>query len=127
MKKILFIEPDKVIARSIEQYFKQYFDLTITGSAKEAIFLADESTPDIVIMEIQLKNFNGIDFIHEFRSYTDWQNIPIIIYSIVPPSEFPQNKNFWKKMNIQHYLYKPNVKLKTLNVKIDELITANVS
>ncbi len=119
---ILFIEPDAILAKSFKNYFSKDYKVRITPSAGQAIDLADELTPDVIVMELQLKHHNGIDFLYEFRSYIDWQDVPIIIYTIVPPDEFPSDKSFWSKLNVQEYLYKPTTKLSQLNSRINDLI-----
>jgi DNA-binding response OmpR family regulator len=128
MTDILFIEPDRVLAKTYHDYFTEKgFNLRFTGKAQDAIALADKITPDLVILELQLKIHNGIDFLYEFRSYPDWQDIPVIILTMVPPNEFPQDKEFWKSLKIHKYMYKPKIKLNSLFIEINELLAQKTS
>jgi DNA-binding response OmpR family regulator len=122
MKELLFIEPDKILGDIFLRYFSsKNFNVRVTSSAQEAILLADEITPDIVIIELQLKQHNGIDFLYEFRSYSDWLEIPIVILSMVPANEFPNSKKFWNELNVYKYIYKPKLKLSSLLNEINEI------
>lgn len=114
--QILFIEPDRVLA---ETYFQALtsagHDVIVTPSAQTAIMVTDQINPDLIILEIQLIEHSGIEFLYELRSYLDWQNIPVIIQTIVPPGEFTGNWQVMKQhLGISEYLYKPNTSLSRL-------------
>lgn len=79
-----------------------------------AINVADKKRPDLIIMELQLAAHNGIEFLYELRSYPDWQSVPVIINSLVPPTEFSSNEVFWREMTVRAYLYKPQASLAKL-------------
>lgn len=114
--QILFIEPDRVLA---ETYFQALtnagHEVIVTPSAQTAIMVTDQINPDLIILEIQLIEHSGIEFLYELRSYLDWQNIPVIIQTIVPPGEFTGNWQVMKhQLGISEYLYKPNTSLSRL-------------
>ncbi len=111
--QILFIEPDRVLA---ETYFQALtnagHEVVVTPSAQTAIMVTDQINPDLIILEIQLIEHSGIEFLYELRSYLDWQNIPVIIQTQVPPGEFTDNWQVMKQqLGISEYLYKPNTSL----------------
>jgi DNA-binding response OmpR family regulator len=127
MKNILFLEPNKILGDTYFKFFSaKGFSVRIVSSAQDAITICDELTPDLVIIEIQLKKHNGIDFIYEFRSYPDWQSVPIIIQSMVPPREFPIDKKFWKDLNVVNYFYKPKMKLSNLLSEVNYFFSESV-
>lgn len=122
MAQILLVEPDRLLARI-------YFEcLTVAGhtvqicaTAQSAIFCADDITPDVVILELQLVSHSGIEFLYEFRSYPDWQDIPVIANTNVPAGEFSGS---WKilrdQLGVAQYLYKPVTNLKKLLSTVNE-------
>ena len=66
-------------------------------------------------MELQLVAHSGVEFLYEFRSYSDWKNIPVIINTHVPPSEFAGSRDLLRReLGVQAYLYKPHTTLKKL-------------
>jgi len=124
MSSILLIEPDYVLAQTYRQALAgRGRRINLATTAQAAILTADRSKPDLVILEIQLVEHSGIEFLYEFRSYPDWQNIPVIIHSHVPPAEFADS---WQllhdELGVHNYLYKPHASLKQLNRAVLDLI-----
>ena len=116
MAQIILIEPDKVLANIYRLGFESGGNsVVMCASAQAAIFAADEAQPDVVVMEMQLIGHSGIEFLYEFRSYLEWQNIPVIIHSQVPPAEFQDAWAILKnELGIEGYLYKPATNFATL-------------
>jgi DNA-binding response OmpR family regulator len=89
MARILLLEPDQVLAEAYRQALQQQgHSVVLSTSAQTAVLVADDHRPDLVILELQLVEHSGIEFLYEFRSYADWQDIAVIIQSQVPPGEF---------------------------------------
>lgn len=116
MSQILLIEPDKVLSKIFCQALSSAGHQAIAySSGQSAIIGADEQIVNLVIMEIQLVGHSGIEFLYEFRSYIDWQNVPVIILSSVPPSEFKSSGSLLNDdLGIKKYLYKPQTSLQKL-------------
>lgn len=116
MSDILVIEPDRVLAETYyEALTSAGHGVVVTPSAQTAIMVADEINPDIIVLELQLIEHSGIEFLYELRSYVDWQNIPVIILTQVPPGEFTDNAQILKQqLGIATYLYKPQTSLQQL-------------
>lgn len=82
---------------------------------------ADQIRPDIVVLELQLIEHSGIEFLYEFRSYSDWRNIPVIVHSHVPAQEFGASEKLLSKhLGIGEYLYKPHTTLNQLLRSVNE-------
>lgn len=119
---ILMIEPDIILARLQKSFLeKKGFSVDWTASAQEAITLADAKRPDVVLLEMLLPRHNGIEFLYEFRSYDDWNNIPIIVNSHVSKKSFGLDDTLWSRLGIKHYLYKPLTSLDMLHTKLAAL------
>lgn len=116
MAQIILIEPDKVLADIYRQGLQaEGHNVVMCASAQAAIFAADETRPDIIVMEMQLIGHSGVEFLYEFRSYTEWQSIPVLVNSQVPPSEFKDSWSLLKnELGIEGYLYKPTSNFATL-------------
>jgi DNA-binding response OmpR family regulator len=123
MSRVLLIEPDKILAKVYTEILSaNEYEVDIATGAQSAIMAADENTPDIVVLEIQLTEHSGIEFLYEFRSYSEWQNIPVIIQSHVPPSEFTQSWQLLKgELGVRAYLYKPQTNLRQLLNNLSEV------
>ena len=80
MAKILLLEPDSVLAGNIERYFANAkHTVSVHSDPQQAVTSADSRAPDLIIAELQLAGRSGVEFLYEFRSYPEWQNIPVII------------------------------------------------
>jgi len=116
MAQILLVEPDRVSAEIYYQALQRAgHDAMVCASAQAAILAADKTKPDLVVLELQLVNHSGIEFLYEFRSYPDWQAIPVIIHTHVPSSEFAGARNLLMgELGVSKYLYKPQTNLQKL-------------
>ncbi len=124
MPRILVVEPDTALASIAAQYLTKHgHEVTTCPSAQAAISAADSAPPDMVILELAMTTDNGIAFLQEFRSYTDWLEIPIIIYSHIPRDDIELSAADWRKRGVVSYLYKSTATLASLN----DSIQANLS
>ena len=123
-KKILLIEPDNVLSQAVTTgLIRSSYSVTQCKTAQHAINTADKENFDLVICELMLVSHSGIEFLYEFRSYNDWQNVPVIIFSSVPPSEFSVSRNgLSRELSVSVYLYKPHTSLKKLLQSVDSLL-----
>jgi DNA-binding response OmpR family regulator len=123
MSRILLVEPDAVLANTYRKALEENgHQVTTAHSAQSAIVGADKHTPDLVILELQLSGHSGIEFLYEFRSYQDWQAVPVLIQTQVPPSEFNSNWQILRnELGVANYLYKPHTSLKHLTNSVNEL------
>jgi two-component system, OmpR family, KDP operon response regulator KdpE len=121
--RILLIEPDRRLAATYAEALQAVGHRVVTApTAQPAITAADARRPDLVILELQLVEHSGIEFLYEFRSYRDWQAVPVIVQSQVPPAEFA---NSWPllqdELGVRTYLYKPRTSLRRLLAEVQAL------
>ncbi len=115
MARILLIEPDTILAGIYAKALKHDgHKVMLAAGAQTAILAADKQQPELVIVELQLASHNGLEFLYEFRTYPDWQNIPVLIHSVVPPGEFKASAELTDGLNVAGYLYKPRTSLAQL-------------
>ncbi len=116
---ILLIEPNTLISNQYVGYLSQQgHEITSVSDAQEAILAADKQAPDLVIMEPLLAAHSGIEFLYEFRSYSEWQNIPVIILSRVQAGKLGLNDKNSKELKVTA-LYKPEVSLQKLAAAVE--------
>lgn len=116
MTQILLVEPDRVLAKTYaETLIAAGYHVVAAATAQSAIQAADALQPDLVILELQLVEHSGIEFLYEFRSYVDWQKVPVLINSHVPPAEFNDAAEQMRtELGVSDYLYKPHTNLRQL-------------
>jgi DNA-binding response OmpR family regulator len=128
MSQILLLEPDKILAKTYSTALESAGHIVeYCVSAQTAVVFADNIRPDIVVVELQLVDHSGIEFLYEFRSYVDWQHIPVIILTNVPESEFSGSQLLLHDdLNVQVYLYKPLTSLRKLIQCVDDLTQVTI-
>lgn len=77
---LLLVEDDPALAELLIWHFtKADFDVRHTGDGEEALILARESPPDIVILDWLIENLPGIEVCRRLRRVPDTANVPIIM------------------------------------------------
>lgn len=121
--RVLLIEPDNVLAESVRLYLVHNgYDVSVAHDAQTAVHSADMAMPDIIILELQLAGHSGIEFLYEFRSYPDWKSLPVVLYSIVPPTRLSLHPALCAQLGITAHLYKPTTSLQKLERSIQRTI-----
>ncbi len=70
MIKILLVDDHKLMREGIRSMLEQENDLTVIGEAgngREAVDLAEELSPDIVVMDINMPDMNGTEATRQIR------------------------------------------------------------
>lgn len=115
---ILLVEPNNILGKAYLQSLEQAgHEVLWCTSGQMGLLAADNEAPDVVVLELQLPGHNGIEFLYEFRSYRDWQAIPIVVHTFVPEALSPQQRS---QLNIISYLYKPATKLASLTRTVND-------
>ncbi|WP_332811903.1 phosphate regulon transcriptional regulator PhoB [Sphingomonas sp.] len=78
--KMLLVEDDKVLADLLVWHFeREQFDVRSTADGEEALLLAQENVPDIVILDWMIEGISGIEVCRRLRRSTATANVPIIM------------------------------------------------
>ena len=121
MSKILLLEPDILIARNIGAVLKLAgHEVDWHRDAQSAIIGVDKVRPDLIISELQLTSHSGIEFLYELRSYVEWRDIPLIVFSHVPNKQ-PKAEH-WRELGVVTYHYKLTTKLGDLVASVDHVL-----
>jgi len=127
MSNILLLEPDAILAKTYQTALETLgHKVQWHKSAQTALHSADTNQPDLVLLELQMAEHNGLEFLYEFRSYPEWQDIPVVVLSIVPLSEISNDFTLLKRLGVFDYLYKPSSKLEHIVAAIERFVPAAV-
>lgn len=121
MAIVLLIEPDVMLALTYARALSETgHEVHAVSTAQAGINTADDVSPDVVLLELQLVTHSGLEFLYEFRSYPDWQETPVIVISHVPPAEFNQSTQMLRdRLGVRAYYYKPQTSLAKLVAGVD--------
>jgi len=77
---LLLVEDDAALAELLNWHFdREDFDVRQTPDGEEALILAQERTPDIVLLDWMVENLSGIEVCRRLRRMPETSNVPIIM------------------------------------------------
>lgn len=124
---VLIVEPDIILAKLYIQAFERKgHSVSCARNAQSAISAADVKCPDVVVLELQLAAHSGAAFLYEFRSYTDWLQIPIVVHTLTPPDSLQVFEKTFEELGVAAQLYKPATSLRQLVDTVEERAAAYV-
>ncbi|RZM09545.1 MAG: response regulator, partial [Sphingomonas sp.] len=78
--RLLIVEDDAALAELLQFTFRREdFDVVHTADGEEALLLAKERTPDIVLLDWMVEGISGIEVCRRLRRAPETQNVPIIM------------------------------------------------
>jgi len=104
---ILLIEDDRIevlkLKRAIAEDFDNYI-LNIATNGNQAFTILDKNIPDIIILDLNMPDTNGIDFLSLIKSNSNLKHIPIIVLTTSN-----NNKDIYNcyQLGIAGYVIKP--------------------
>jgi DNA-binding response OmpR family regulator len=106
-QRVLLIEPDGMLASLYGEALREHgYTVVVAKTAEQGVAAADAHRPDIVVLELQMARHNGVEFLYEFRSYTEWQDIPIIVLTSLPEHDLSKYALLPKPLEITAVLKK---------------------
>lgn len=77
---LLLVEDDRALAELLIWHFdREGYVVTRTADGEEALLLAQEQTPDIVILDWMIEGVSGIEVCRRLRRRPETANVPIIM------------------------------------------------
>lgn len=105
--KILLIEDDRIevikLKRSIPQEFEDY-TLTLANDGNEALSILEKEIPDMILLDLNMPDTNGIEFLTILKSNDELMHIPVVILTT---SNSDKDVQDCYKLGIAGYVLKP--------------------
>jgi two-component system, OmpR family, phosphate regulon response regulator PhoB len=78
--KLLLVEDDTALAELLEFRFEnEGYDVRVTADGEEAMVLAQEEAPDLVILDWMIEGISGIEVCRRLRRNKETAHVPIIM------------------------------------------------
>jgi two-component system phosphate regulon response regulator PhoB len=78
--KMLLVEDDAALAELLVWHFqREDFEIRQTADGEEALLIAQENTPDLVLLDWMIEGLSGIEVCRRLRRMPETQNVPIIM------------------------------------------------
>ena len=78
---VLAIDDHVQILKEFELFLVPRYDLRVVKAASEAIAFLNRQKCDIILLDIDMPNINGFQFLHDIRKIPSYFEVPIIIVS----------------------------------------------
>ena len=112
--RVLVIDDSKTIRRSAENLLtKEGCDVITADDGNEAMEMAEEESPDLIIMDIMLPGVSGLDLVRTMKADDKLKDTPIIV---VTTMAMAGDQEKIKAAGADAYLPKP--------IQVDEFIEA---
>jgi len=105
-KVVLAIDDNLQQLSEFKSMLTPQYDLRVVKSASEAIAFLIRNTPDVILLDIEMPNISGFEFLGDLKKIPTYINTPIIIVSGNTSAEFMSEA---KSKNVFDVLIKPVV------------------
>lgn len=106
MIKIAIIEDDATISQMYRLKFEaDGFDVRLANNGQIGVELAKEFLPDIILLDLQMPEMNGVEALKLIRELEWGKNIPVIILTNLSEEEAPHEL---KQLHVSSYIVKAN-------------------
>lgn len=113
--RVLVIEPDRVLGQLYAKALRaEGHTVDVAHTAQTAVAAADEHVPDVVVLEVMMPRHNGIEFLYEFKSYPEWQDVPIVIQTVISPKKLTRASVLADELDVVAVLDKAETSLAEL-------------
>jgi len=107
MTKIAIIEDDQVISQMYRMKFEaDGFDVQLASNGKLGISLVESFLPDMILLDLQMPEMNGVDALEIIRKKQWGKTIPVIILTNMGEEESPKEL---RALGIHSYIVKANL------------------
>ena len=80
MAKVLVVEDEQALSELLEYNLtKEGFAVSVASDGEDALYMVEEETPDIVLLDWMLPNVSGVEICRQLRARGQTRDIPIIM------------------------------------------------
>ncbi|MEA2554683.1 MAG: hypothetical protein QOI60_14 [Actinomycetota bacterium] len=80
--RILVVDDDPVIVRLLEVNFRlDGFDVATAGRGEDALVLAQETVPDIILLDVMMPGLDGYEVYRRLREIPELEKVPVLFLS----------------------------------------------
>ncbi|MBN2166163.1 MAG: response regulator [Marinilabiliaceae bacterium] len=116
--KLLLVEDDIDLNEFIAQGLSGSFDVIACFNGKEALKIASDVTPEIIVSDIMMPEMDGYELCRKIRKDINTSHIPLIFLTA---KTLKQDEIDGLKLGAVDYIHKP-FDLSTLNLKLNNIL-----
>ena len=120
-KKILAIDDNVMLLKIFTETLSPKYEVSVVKSAAEALSFLNTNAMDIILLDIEMPNITGFEFLKDIRKIPSYMSVPVIIVSGNTGMEFFEEA---KQSSAFDVLSKP-VSQKKLETTIERALAAS--
>lgn len=122
MTKIAILEDDSAINQMYRMKFEnENFDVQLASDGKTGLELIREFRPDIVLLDLQMPEVDGLEVLRTLRG-EDWgKQLPVIILTNLGEEESPAEI---RELGVSGYIVKAELTPRQVVARVKETLTA---
>jgi diguanylate cyclase (GGDEF)-like protein len=101
---ILLVDDDPLVIRILSRMLTEFTPVRFATSGRVALKLAQESVPDLVLLDVDMPDFGGFDVCKAFKSSPQLAGVPIIF---ITSHESPQLESKGMQLGAADFIAKP--------------------
>ena len=103
-KRILAVDDAAIILTRITNTLQNDYEVITVNSGTRALKYLEQEKPDLILLDIQMAQKDGIETLKEIRAMKDRADIPVIMLTGVEDKDFVLKS---AKLGICDYILKP--------------------
>jgi len=120
MTKIAIIEDDPVISQMYRMKFEaDGFDVQLANNGKRGVALVETFSPDIILMDLQMPEMDGVTALGNIRKETWGKDVPVIILTNLGEEESPKEI---RALGIHSYIVKAELTPRQVVQRVKEAL-----
>ncbi|MCL1940320.1 MAG: diguanylate cyclase [Synergistaceae bacterium] len=104
MEKILIVDDSMLSLRILSDILKEEYDVMASKEGREALKMAKEYSPTIILLDIVMPVMDGFEVLAELKQMPETSNIPVIFITSLND---PENEEKGLILGATDYIYKP--------------------
>ncbi len=78
MKKIIVVDDEPDVIRSIKEGLRNDFEIKGADSGKQLFKTLESSTPDLILLDIMMPEMSGWETFNKLKGNASWGKIPVV-------------------------------------------------
>jgi response regulator RpfG family c-di-GMP phosphodiesterase len=116
-KTILVVDDVAMSLTAIRSILRDYYEVCISKSAKAALMVLERVRIDLILLDLEMPEVSGFEFLKQIQENPDWMKIPVIC---VTAHSKPSDINEAVVRGVRGYLVKP-INAQVLLKKIQQM------
>jgi two-component system phosphate regulon response regulator PhoB len=119
--KVLVVEDETFLVKIYTvKLKKEGYDVNIATDGEQAVKLASEVKPDLILLDLILPKMNGFEALEQIRATATGKNIPVIVLSNLGQEEDIKRAEL---LGATDYLVKANFSIQEVIAKMAEVLS----